>query len=205
MLVRKVAKARFLRIGDRKLRQLAQTISGLRAEQALERLNFAPKRKLALTLAKTLKSAVANAMEADMGGRRLHPEDLTISRVSVDTGPIQKRMEFRAMGRANRIQKRYCHLTIEVSGTAAEAAPAPRAKKAAKKKVAKKNIARKKVVKKKVAKKKTAAKKTVAKKTVVKKAATKQTAEKVVAKKTTKTAVKKVSAAKAKDSNSESK
>ncbi len=204
MLVRKVAKARFLRIGDRKLRQLAQTISGLRAEQALERLNFAPKRKLALTLAKTLKSAVANAMESDMGGRRLHPEDLTISRVSVDTGPIQKRMEFRAMGRANRIQKRYCHLTIEVSGTAAEAAPAPRAKKAAKKKVVKKQVA-----KKKVAKKKTAAKKTVAKKTVAKKAATKtaanKTAEKVVAKKTTKTAVKKVSAAKAKDSKSESK
>ncbi len=194
MFVKKVARARYLRIGDRKLRQIARTIRGLRAEQALERLNFAAKRKLATTLAKTLKSAVANAMEVDLGGRKLHPEDLHISMVSVDSGPIQKRMEFRAMGRANRIQKRYCHLTIEVSGYASEAEPGTRAKK---KKTAKKKVATPKVVAKSAAPKaKTAggaAKKSAVKKTATKKAATK------------KTVAKKADASKGQDSAKESK
>ncbi len=141
MFVKKIAKARYLRIGDRKLRQLARTIYGLRAEQALERLNFVAKRKLATVLAKTLKSAVANAMEVDLSGRKVRPEELKITMVSVDGGPIQKRMEFRAMGRANRIQKRYCHLTIEVSGFAHENEPGGRVKKKkAVKKVAKKKV-----------------------------------------------------------------
>ena len=132
MLVKKVAKARFLRIGDRKLRQLARTIKGLRAEDALDRLNFSPKRKLATTLAKTVKSAVANAMEVDTGSLRLHPEDLTITTVAVDSGPIGKRLEFRAMGRVNRRQVRYSHLTVEVSGEAQVQAAKPSKRRASK-------------------------------------------------------------------------
>lgn len=132
MLVKKVAKARFLRIGDRKLRQLARTIKGLRAEEALDRLNFSPKRKLATTLAKTLKSAVANAMEVKTGALRLKPEDLIISLVTVDSGPIGKRLEFRAMGRVNRRQVRYSHLTVEVAGEAQVQAVKPSKKRAGK-------------------------------------------------------------------------
>jgi large subunit ribosomal protein L22 len=204
MFVKKVARARYLRIGDRKLRQIARTIKGLRAGQALERLNFAAKRKLATTLAKTLKSAVANAMEVDLGGKKLQPEELLITMVAVDSGPIQKRMEFRAMGRANRIQKRYCHLTIEVSGYATESDSGTRStkKKAAKKKTVKKKTATKKVAAKSpVAKKKAtggADKKSTAKKTVTKKAATKKAATK-------KTVAKKADAPKGQDSGKESK
>jgi large subunit ribosomal protein L22 len=187
MLVRKHAKARFLKIGERKLRQVARLLNGMRAEEALDKLNFLPKRKIAVTIAKTLKSAVANAMESDMGGARLRPEDLTISSITVDGGPIQRRYEFRAMGRVNRIQRRFSHLMVEVSGeatvqaerptrkkTAASKGDAPVAKKTAKK-TAKKKVATKKTAKKKVAAKKTT-KKTTAKKTAAKKTA-KKTAE----------------------------
>lgn len=175
--VTKVAHAKYLRMGDRKLRQVARLINGLNAERALDQLNFMTKRKLATAVAKTLKSAVANAIESDTGSARLRPEDLTVSSVRVDSGPIAKRMEFRAMGRANRIQKRYCHLMVEVTGQAHELEGSPRrkAKKVAKKTATKKTAAKKTA-------KKTVAKKTVAKKTVAKKSAVKKTAAKAATK-----------------------
>lgn len=191
VLVKKAAHARFLRIGDRKLRQVARLINGLNAEKALDQLNFMAKRKLASTVAKTLKSAVANAIETDIGSARLHPEDLTVSKVAVETGPIARRMEFRAMGRANRIQKRYCHLTVEVSGRPTEQDRASRRGKA--KSVTKKASTRKSASKKaaKSVTKKTAAKKTIQKKVSTKQAdgkkttAKKSTVKKAVAKKAT--------------------
>lgn len=179
MLVRKHAKARHLRIGERKIRQVARLLKGMRAEDALDKLNFLPKRKIALVIAKTLKSAVANAMESDMGGARLRPEDLTISLITVDGGPIQYRTEFRAMGRVNRRQRRFSHLTVEVSGVATAQAERPkRGKKAAgedKDTSATKKATKKKTVKK-TAVKKRAVRKSVRKpvnKTIVKKAAKK--------------------------------
>ena len=193
--VTKAAHAKFLRIGDRKLRQVARLIKGLSAGRALDQLNFMAKRKLATAVAKTLKSAVANAIESDTGSARLRPEDLTVSGVRVDSGPIAKRMEFRAMGRANRIQKRYCHLTVEVTGQAHEheAVPRGKAKKSVKKTVRKPAI--RKGAAKKVAElgkskpaRKTAAKKAAATGITVKKTAAKKTesnsAAKVPAKKT---------------------
>lgn len=190
MQVTKAAHAKFLRIGDRKLRQVARLINGLNAERALDQLNFMTKRKLAMAVAKTLKSAVANAIESDTGSARLKPEDLKVSSVRVDSGPIQRRMEFRAMGRANRIQKRFCHLMVEVTGQAFEREDSSRSKtkkaaqetpkKSAGKKAVTKKIADpgktqsgKKTATKKAAAKKTTTEKTVAKKSAVKKAATK--------------------------------
>lgn len=201
--VTKAAHAKFLRIGDRKLRQVARLIKGLSAELALDQLNFMAKRKLATAVAKTLKSAVANAIESDTGSARLRPEDLTVSGVRVDSGPIAKRMEFRAMGRANRIQKRYCHLTVEVTGQAHEheAVPRGKAKKSVKKTVRKPAI--KKGAARKVAEpgkskpaRKTAAKKAAAKKgaatgTTVKKTAAKKTASKTTSKSAAKAPAKK--------------
>ena len=174
MLVRKHAKARFLRVGDRKLRQVARTLNGLPAEVALDKLNFLPKRKLALILAKTLKSAVANAVESDLGGLRLRPEDLSISMITVDRALIAKRHEFRAQGRVNRIEKRFSHLTIEVSGEAHEPMRAQRKRSKAKSAIdtdagesagEEKKPKAKSAAKKAGAKKKTAASKTAAKKT----------------------------------------
>ena len=162
--IKKVAKARFLRIGDRKLRQVARVICGLKAEEALDRLNFMAKRKLALVVAKTLKSAVANAVGGDYGHGKVRPEDLAVSNVMVDRGPIAPRWEFRAMGRANRRQLRYSHLTVEVSGTVGDE---PASKKGgAKKKAEPKEADKVAAPKKSSAKKSTAGtKKKVAKKT----------------------------------------
>lgn len=209
--VTKAAHAKFLRIGDRKLRQVARLINGLNAERALHQLNFMTKRKLAMAVAKTLKSAVANAIESDTGSARLKPEDLKVSSVRVDNGPIQRRMEFRAMGRANRIQKRYCHLMVEVTGQAFEHEDSPRSKtkragKKTVKKTAGKTAAKKKIgdPEKTQAGKKAAAKK-AATKTVVKKAAVKKTTtEKTVTKKSAakKTAAKKTASNPATDTES---
>lgn len=210
--VTKAAHAKFLRIGDRKLRQVARLIKGLSAERALDQLNFMAKSKLATAVAKTLKSAVANAIESDTGSARLRPEDLTVSGVRVDSGPIAKRMEFRAMGRANRIQKRYCHLTVEVTGQAHEheAVPRGKARKSVKKTVRKPAI--KKGAAKKVAEpgKSKLARKTAAKKAATKKAATKKvtdtgtTVKKTAAKKTaSKTGSKSAAKAPAKKTASE--
>lgn len=189
MLIRKAAHAKFMQIGDRKLRQVARLIQGMSAEVALDKLNFMTKKKLATVVAKTLKSAVANALEVELDTGRLRPEDLIVTSISVNSGPIQRRMEFRAMGRANRRQKRFCHLTVEVSGMASEHEPTRTKKKAVKGKSAKKKVAapKTKVATKKSATKKTAVKKeTVAKKATAKKAVAKKTAtKKTTAKKTT--------------------
>jgi len=116
MYVTKIARARYLRLSPQKLRQVADTIRGLKADAALAQLNFLPKRRLAVALAKTLKSAVANAVTGEYGHERLHPENLSVTKVMVDGAPLAKRMEFRAMGRVNRILRRYSHLTVEVGG-----------------------------------------------------------------------------------------
>ncbi|MCH9030962.1 MAG: 50S ribosomal protein L22 [candidate division Zixibacteria bacterium] len=166
--IKKVAKARFLQIGDRKLRQVARMIRGLKAEEALDLLNFMAKRKLALVVAKTLKSAVANAVGGDYGHGKVRPEDLAVTNVMVDRGPIAPRWEFRAMGRANRRQLRYSHLTVEVSGTVGDE---PISKKSGAKKKAESKDAAKMARSKKSSVKKSTAKKASAKKSFVKKSA----------------------------------
>lgn len=181
------AQARYLSIPPRKMRQVADLVQGLPAEQALGILNFTPK-VAAHHIARTLKAAVANKLSLE-GTDRMNPEDLHIKQVVVSAGPIAKRIRYRSMGRVYRIRKRYCHLAIYLSDepqdgktvrkveapTAAKAGSAGKPKKAAAKKTTKKpakKTAAKKTTKKSTAKtgaKKTAAKKTTAKKTTAKK------------------------------------
>jgi ribosomal protein L22 len=117
-------------------------------------LQLSPK-AVSRDLEKLLKSAVANAEQRE---ERVDVDDLWVRHATVDTGPTQKRVRYRAMGRIFRILKRSSHVTLGLDlrhkpasvTAAAEAAPAGRtAKKAvAGKKVTKKPAARKKAVKK---------------------------------------------------------
>jgi len=75
-------------------------------------LAFAPQ-KGAPILRKLLNSAIANA-EHNEGA---DVDDLYVSTVFVDEAPTYKRFKARAKGRGNKILKRNCHLTIEVSDT----------------------------------------------------------------------------------------
>src|SRR5690625_3336600 len=105
-----MAKLRFARISPRKARVVADEVRGMPVEAALEMLQFSTK-KAAQIVRKALESAVANA-EHNEGA---DIDELRISAITVDEGPVMKRMKARARGSANRILKRTSHVTIRVS------------------------------------------------------------------------------------------
>jgi large subunit ribosomal protein L22 len=102
------AVGRYLRTSPRKARQVADTIRGRAAGDALNVLALTP-RKAARLIEKILKSAVANARE--QGGRD-QLDALTVSEIQVGPGPTLKRWLPRARGRATPIRKRTSHIRI---------------------------------------------------------------------------------------------
>lgn len=104
------ARLQYSGIPARKMRQVTALIKGLPVEKALNILNFTP-RFAALPLAKMLKSAVANKLSLE-GTAHLHPEDLFVKEISVDGGPVLKRIRMQSMGRVFRYRKPFSHVTI---------------------------------------------------------------------------------------------
>jgi large subunit ribosomal protein L22 len=108
-----VAKGKYIRGSARKMRQVVDLVRGRNVEEALNILRFTRK-KSSLILEKVVRSAVANAM--NIHGDKIHdPNELTIAEVMCDEGPTMKRIRPRAMGRAYRIRKRSCHVTVRVA------------------------------------------------------------------------------------------
>ena len=103
------AVLRGARISAQKVRLVANQVRGKDAEKALDILQFSEK-KGASILKKVLESAIANA-EHNEGA---DVDELVISRIFVDKGATMKRIKPRAKGRADRILKRSCHITVEV-------------------------------------------------------------------------------------------
>jgi large subunit ribosomal protein L22 len=99
-----------VRISPRKARLVTDHIRGRSVPEARTVLAFTT-RAAAREIEKVLKSAVANA-EANHG---LFGDDLLVSSAYVDEGPTIKRWRARARGRAARIHKRTCHITIKLS------------------------------------------------------------------------------------------
>ena len=137
-----LAQVRYVRLTPMKARRVVDVIRGMKADDALTLLKFAPQ-AASEPVGKVIASAVANAEH----NKRLNPSTLWISEAFVDEGPTLKRFRPRAQGRAARIRKRTSHITVIVESREAKA-PTP-----------------KKTTAKKTATKKTAAKKTTAKKT----------------------------------------
>lgn len=98
------------RISAQKARLVADVIRGLPVEKALDELEFSDKKAAAL-VKKVLNSAIANA-EHNEGA---DIDELTVSSIYVDEGMTMKRIRPRAKGRADRIFKRSCHITVKVS------------------------------------------------------------------------------------------
>jgi large subunit ribosomal protein L22 len=122
-----MARARFVRVSARKARLVLDQIRGKSVGEALATLEYTP-RAAARLIEKVLRSAVANA-EHNYQVRNL--DDLRVVRAIADGGPMLKRIQPRAMGRAFGIKHRTSHLTIGVSdetngGTPRPTAPAPR-------------------------------------------------------------------------------
>lgn len=103
------ASTRFVRISAQKARLVVDMIRGRRVEDALSVLDFTPK-KAARIIAKTLRSAVANAEDT----RNVDVDELIVTRCWVDEGPTLKRIRPRAQGRATKIAKRSSHITVVV-------------------------------------------------------------------------------------------
>jgi large subunit ribosomal protein L22 len=104
------AKLRYSRISPQKARLVADQIRGLPVGRALQVLEFSPK-KAAAIIKKVLDSAIANA-EHNAGA---DIDELTVARITIDEGPVQKRISPRAKGRANRVLKRSSHITVLVA------------------------------------------------------------------------------------------
>ncbi len=101
------AKLRYSRISPRKVRLVANLIRGERVDDAEKILRFTVKKPIT-PLLKLLRSAVANAEH----NYSLKKEDLYISEIRVDGGPIIKRFRPRARGSASPIQKKTSHILI---------------------------------------------------------------------------------------------
>lgn len=101
---------RFAKISPQKARLVADQVRGKSAEYAAELLKFSTK-KASNLIGKVLHSAIANA-EHNNGA---DIDQLRVSAIFVDEGPLMKRFHARARGRGNQILKRSCHITVKVS------------------------------------------------------------------------------------------
>jgi large subunit ribosomal protein L22 len=103
------AKIRFVRMSASKVRVVLNLVRGKHVSEAIEILSFS-ERLAAKEVLKVLNSAVANAAHNE----EIPEEELFISACFADEGPTLKRFRPRARGRAGRIHKQTCHITIEV-------------------------------------------------------------------------------------------
>ncbi|HLP91970.1 MAG TPA: 50S ribosomal protein L22 [Nostocaceae cyanobacterium] len=104
------AIARYIRMSPYKVRRVLDQIRGQSYREALIMLEFMPYRACEPIL-KVLRSAAANA-EHNAG---LDRADLVITQAYADQGPVLKRFQPRAQGRAYQIRKPTCHITVAVA------------------------------------------------------------------------------------------
>ena len=105
-----LAKMRTVRVSPQKCRLVADQVRGLAVGDAMEALQFSNK-KAAFLIKKLLESALANA-EHNQGA---DVDELWVSRIFVDAGPVYKRYKPRARGRASDIRKRTSHISLALS------------------------------------------------------------------------------------------
>jgi len=107
---------RFISSSPRKMRLVIDLIRGLSVDKAMEILHFSTKHA-SQDAEKVLRSAVSNLINQD-DSTRAEPEDLFVKEAFVNNGPMLKRIQPAPMGRAFRVRKRACHLTIVVANKA---------------------------------------------------------------------------------------
>jgi len=100
------AKLNYLRMTPRKVRAVADIIRGMSVNEAEAQLMM-QRRRASKALLKLLRSAVANAKN-----NKLDPDKMVVGKITVDQGPMLKRLMMRARGSASQIQKKMSHVTI---------------------------------------------------------------------------------------------
>lgn len=104
---------RHLRKSPRKVRLVADLVRGERVDKALKKLSFLNK-AASIDVSKVVTSAAANIRDK-FQEERLDDSEIYIKTIYVDEGTTLKRIQPRAQGRANRINKRSCHITVVVA------------------------------------------------------------------------------------------
>ena len=99
-----------IRVSPRKLNLVAGLIRGRRAAEAVATLTFS-KRRIAVTVKKTLESAIANAEN----NHQLDVDRLVVSRAEVGRAMVMKRFMARGRGKAAQVEKWFSHLKIVVA------------------------------------------------------------------------------------------
>ncbi|MBI4542001.1 MAG: 50S ribosomal protein L22 [Gemmatimonadetes bacterium] len=106
---------RMVRQSPRKMRLVVDLIRGRPVNEAFSILKFS-KKGAARQVSKVLLSAVANARERSLKtSQRLEETSLYVKAAAVDPGPMLKRFQPAAMGRATPLKKRTSHVTILVA------------------------------------------------------------------------------------------
>ena len=105
------ATLKYLKASPQKVRLVADLVRGRKVEEALAILRFTRK-GCAKDLEKLLRSAVANAENKENAP---DVDELVVSKIYVNEGPREKRIQPAPMGRAYGIQKRKSHVTVHVS------------------------------------------------------------------------------------------
>jgi len=105
------AEARYIRISPQKARLVVDLIRGRQAGQAITILRSTNK-KIAPTVEKVLRSAIANAENKD---NDVDVDQLYVTEAYVNEGPRMKRIRPAPMGRAYRYQRRIAHIVVTVS------------------------------------------------------------------------------------------
>ena len=106
------AITKFVRISPFKARQVTRLIQGKPAAEALATVDLMPRRAARL-VAKTLRSAIANAENREQNA--VPATDLTIKEAVVNEGPTMRRFRTKARGMAGKIAKRSSHIHITVT------------------------------------------------------------------------------------------
>jgi len=108
------AKAKYLRSSTNRMRQVADMVRGKSVDTASAILfGMGPRKKSARMVEKVLKAALSNWQVKQGSGSR--GGALKVKSITVDAGPLVKRIQPRAQGRAFRIEKKLSHLTVVVS------------------------------------------------------------------------------------------
>jgi large subunit ribosomal protein L22 len=107
------AVAKWVRKSPLKVRRVAKLVRGKLVQDALNILHFS---EVAASepLEKAIRSAVSNMLNKDEGSK-LSPEELYIKELRIDEGYMLKRFRAASMGRATRIRRRTCHISVVVA------------------------------------------------------------------------------------------
>lgn len=104
------AAGKFVGMSPQKVRLVADLVRGKKATEALTLLRFTPK-AAAQPVGKVIASAVANATE----NKQLNLNDLIVTQIWIDGGPIRQWRRFAARGRFRPLQRKTCHINVIVS------------------------------------------------------------------------------------------